>query len=336
MSDAIACPSCLKRFKWTPRIAGKRVTCHCGQKFVAPEAPGGAVVPVYETGAKKPEPKQEDDTYELNFDDPAEDAPKRKAQHAGATKCPDCNAPVNPGAVVCVRCGYNLAAGEKIKTAVGAAPAEDDGDARAPVQDSADLPPSAMSSRSRLDAGIAEDMAKQHRFRNVILPTVYVSLGVVLILLCGLVVAPIAQSGLIFGGGGGGRLQIFGALMLQLAERLGLLLVLLFIAIVIAARLFGTSFGGLGEAVFKLIALVLFVGAVDLTTGLGMVVLLKEFAFAGFLLTFAILIATFLIVVYSLFDEIEIEEVMVMALFMIVGPIAYDAVVRPIIAGMFA
>lgn len=124
MSHAISCPGCLKRFGWTPRIAGRRMTCHCGQKFIAPDSPGGEVVPIYETRPAEVARKQRPpDTYDLADEKPekpenSKKSAKRSVAHANAEKCPSCNAPLKRDAVVCVRCGYNLAAGQRITTAV--------------------------------------------------------------------------------------------------------------------------------------------------------------------------------------------------------------------------
>lgn len=126
MSHAISCPACLKRFSWTPKVAGKRVTCHCGQKFITPDVPGGPVIPIYETeAADLATERPERETYDL-ADEPdtpakpqAAGQPERPAvAHAG--RCPNCNAPVKPDARLCVRCGFDLAAGEKLRTEVAA------------------------------------------------------------------------------------------------------------------------------------------------------------------------------------------------------------------------
>jgi hypothetical protein len=125
MPDALACPGCLKRFAWTPKVAGKRVTCHCGQKFIAPAAPGGEVVPIYETQA----PRREAEPYELADDDGSEhpasetrSTPHRAARHQDRIKCPDCNGPIKPEAVVCVNCGFDLASGRKLQTQAATLP----------------------------------------------------------------------------------------------------------------------------------------------------------------------------------------------------------------------
>lgn len=185
MSDAIACPGCLKRFAWTPRVAGKRVTCHCGQKFITPDAPGGDVVPIYETRAQDETKRRarEAETYELadepdvGTDEPTGPQPRtRSARHADATRCPDCNAPVKPTAVVCVRCGFDLSAGSKLQTEVADEVGADDEPAGIPSGVAADPMSLGTSPIARALAN-REDEVRLSRFREFFAPLAMVCLG---------------------------------------------------------------------------------------------------------------------------------------------------------------
>src|SRR5690606_21099516 len=84
-----------------------------------------------------------DALYDLAEDEPARPArtaPQAAvtipAQQAGA-RCPSCSAPMQPGAVLCVNCGFNLKTGKKMGTAVG-------GPAPPPIQPAA-APPAARA-----------------------------------------------------------------------------------------------------------------------------------------------------------------------------------------------
>ncbi len=184
MPHALACPGCLKRFAWTPKLAGRRVTCHCGQKFVAPDAPGGPVVPIYETGPKAPEKSKRPprETYDLASDD---DPPPRKTKadtpkprHDG--KCPGCNAPLKPDAVVCVRCGFNVTEGQRIKTDVAkdAPPPTEEAVPEARASDAPGPDPLAFGSSPIARALAArEDELKPSRARERYVPTAMISLA---------------------------------------------------------------------------------------------------------------------------------------------------------------
>ena len=81
------------------RLAGKRVKCKCGAAIAIP-APVVA------------EPEALDDLSLL-----------AEGESIDGPSCPSCRAVLSLGAVVCVRCGYNLKTGRKMATAADAAPA---------------------------------------------------------------------------------------------------------------------------------------------------------------------------------------------------------------------
>jgi hypothetical protein len=88
-----ACPACGKRYRWNPQFAGRSAKCGCGAKLVVPSEP------------------------------PVEPAPQPDGIEA---KCPSCSAPLAPGAVLCVNCGYNLKTGKKLSAVVVETDGEDD------------------------------------------------------------------------------------------------------------------------------------------------------------------------------------------------------------------
>ena len=183
MPDAIQCPSCEKTFRWSRQIAGRRVKCACGQKFTVPDDPDGAVIPA----AMPAPPKPQLQTFELSEPDDTPAPPPTR--QAGGTllenpgQCPSCNGKIADGAVVCILCGYNLAAGGRIDTRVETAPQE-------PEQSDAD--PDASASVDALTAygtsaaarALAErqDERQVSAFRETVAPIVLLIVGVLFIL----------------------------------------------------------------------------------------------------------------------------------------------------------
>ncbi len=125
------CQACGKQYTWKPELAGKRAKCKCGQMMTVPQQ------------LHSDEPDL-DALYDLAEDEPARPArtaPQAAvtipAQQAGA-RCPSCSAPMQPGAVLCVNCGFNLKTGKKMGTAVG-------GSAPPPIQPPAARPAAAIA-----------------------------------------------------------------------------------------------------------------------------------------------------------------------------------------------
>ncbi|MFW6032948.1 MAG: hypothetical protein ACOCTI_06215 [Phycisphaeraceae bacterium] len=137
----VACPHCGKEYRWKPEIAGRKVRCKCGHKFRLPQEPGGAPEPLDggQSASSPPPPAPrprsrpsskpsssggDANTYELALPEDGEDeAAGSGGESAGAAAeqhCPGCNRVLKPGAVICINCGYNLAAGEKLSTDIGA------------------------------------------------------------------------------------------------------------------------------------------------------------------------------------------------------------------------
>lgn len=115
MSDSkqrVNCPSCDKGYRWQPALVDRRVTCkQCGVEFRVPDAPGIGVL-------IEPDPIDQTDTYELDYDAKA-DIPASPIHHAAPAnngKCPSCNSPVREGAMLCLNCGFNMAEGKKLAT----------------------------------------------------------------------------------------------------------------------------------------------------------------------------------------------------------------------------
>lgn len=347
MPDAIACPGCLKQFAWTPKVAGKRVTCHCGQKFITPDAPGGDVIPIYETQAadavaQRQRPRE---FYDLATDEPADNTlatePRaRSAQHARATKCPDCNAPVKAEAIVCVRCGFDLSAGQKLRTDIQHDPG-DPGDADDPLAEAqgndeltrraALAAEPAIPVRTKLEDALAADLAKAHRFREVTLPLALLILGVALFLFNAVFMAPWSEDAKMWGGVGGKWASVMWVLLQGQIVAISLVGVLVVIGRLLCAGLLGADFGTPLIALLKITAFTLAFTGLAFTSYYGLNVLLEGFFAFGIILWYSLAGAAFFVVAYAIWDDIDQVEMGLMLAVVAVGLMMAYFAIWPII-----
>jgi hypothetical protein len=104
-----SCPTCRREFVWRPQIAGKNAKCKCGETVHVPEdaPPLEAPEPL-----DVPEPLDEDGAeYGVAADENAVE----QSHH----RCPSCGQAMQPGTVLCLACGYNIATRQRMHTAVG-------------------------------------------------------------------------------------------------------------------------------------------------------------------------------------------------------------------------
>lgn len=97
-----ACPGCGRRYRWKPRLAGKRVRCKCKTAFDAPEqAPVAAAVAGAGGGAGGEQGVR-----------------GAEADEAQGQTCPNCGTTAGAEAVICVHCGHNLVTGAQVQSTV--------------------------------------------------------------------------------------------------------------------------------------------------------------------------------------------------------------------------
>jgi hypothetical protein len=122
--------SCGKAFAAKDELAGKTVKCPGCQKPLKIPAAAPEKVATKSTASKpagaKPAPASPsggEDDYSLSADEPAPrpksdlfDEVGLKAAPKGTMPCPGCTEPLPPDAVICVKCGYNMKLGRKMKT----------------------------------------------------------------------------------------------------------------------------------------------------------------------------------------------------------------------------
>jgi DNA-directed RNA polymerase subunit RPC12/RpoP len=247
---SFTCPHCRKRFQWVPKIADRKARCpSCDKRIRIPMVPGRvaeAIDPLPES--HQPDPQPESDTYDLDLtgiDESIVEAPPTAAQQAAAQtgRCPACNQSINPGAVICIKCGYNLKKGKRLQTSVA------DGDAPdTPPAPDVTLPGSALASIAASPIAQAlqgrEDEAGDGRFVNLWLPLILIVLGIGVRLIEQLYFTGNATAG-------------FVAAATYIGVDLVLTIPLLLMAMILAVKILDVAFGPLGQALFKMVAVVL-------------------------------------------------------------------------------
>ena len=287
-----ACPHCGRQYRWKTKLAGRAAKCKCGGQFRVSAKPGDPAQPLEEAHPRREPPVErpaapttpiedhdhrhanadveieDDDTYALNL--PEERTP-RPAQASGSGKpaatvpaasagavdgrCPSCTQAITPGAVICVKCGFNLQEGRKMEVQVTA-----DADDGPPVGGTAaGAPDKIPSPRMPIASGVGtigsaasdeaeEALAKQQTFIDWILPPILIALGVMLHFLHASYFGADAVQGIL-------------GTIIAVGVRIVLWVPLLVFVLFAAAKLFDMSFGPLGLALFKLMGIALLPGA---------------------------------------------------------------------------
>jgi hypothetical protein len=142
-TTTFSCSGCGKKYVWKPELAGKTVKCKCGQGIPVPAAAASpAAAPARKPpaiskpalAAAAPARSEADDLYDLAADDAAPSPVRPAAASAApaivapvaipgmeddAYRCPSCNEPMQPGAIICASCGFNLKTGARETIARG-------------------------------------------------------------------------------------------------------------------------------------------------------------------------------------------------------------------------
>ncbi len=240
--QTFTCPHCRKRFQWTTKIADRKAQCpSCHKRIRIPTVPGRvaeAVDPLPEQ--PKPEAKDESNTYELDLtgiDETIVEPPPTPAQQAAAQtgRCPACNQSIKPGAVICIKCGYNLKKGKRMQTAVT--------DPDAPV-DTSNLPGGGMpgigSSSVLLALEEGEDDATDNKWQDVLIPAILLAVGL------------LWRVGVDILADGHGT----GYLIARTAIEALFVLPIMFIGTILIAMIMSTTFGSLLTTLMKLAAII--------------------------------------------------------------------------------
>jgi DNA-directed RNA polymerase subunit RPC12/RpoP len=238
------CPHCRKRFQWSPKIADRKAQCpSCAKRIRIPMVPGRvaeAVDPLPES--HKTQPKPESDTYDLDLtgiDESIVEAPPSAAQQAAAQtgRCPACNQSINPGAVICIKCGYNLKKGKRLQTAIA------DGDT--PETLPADIPGSSMASigTSPIARALSErkDELQPSKLIELWLPTAFMALGVAFTFFITWAFEDILTE----------QVGWIPRVLIGLGAQIILIVPIMLFAATLTVQMLGSSFGALMPGVFK-------------------------------------------------------------------------------------
>lgn len=251
ISKSFICPHCNKRFQWTTRIADRKAQCpSCSKRIRIPTVPGRVAEAIDPLPPATPKHGSDpaSSTYDLDLtgiDESVAEPPPTAAQQAAAQtgRCPACNQSINPGAVICIKCGYNLRKGKRLQTTIaegadaqtGALPASIAGSALAAVGGSSAVT-GALADR--------EDEVHASSFINFWLPLGLIVLGLAVRFVEQLYFTSDATAGAV-------------RAVTYVGVDLALTIPMLLAAMVIAVKLLDVAFGPLGQALFKLAAVVL-------------------------------------------------------------------------------
>lgn len=121
MSEKVICHGCGKKYKWDEQFAGRKVKCACGAVFrmelVTPPAPAESSTPKAPPKPKTPPPPPKREAGPLEL---ADEPPAPPVSATTPSNCPKCDSALQPGAVLCVSCGYHLKTGQSMRTSTAA------------------------------------------------------------------------------------------------------------------------------------------------------------------------------------------------------------------------
>ena len=319
MSDAsqrVTCPGCGKGYRWQSTLAGKKVPCkQCGETFTVPNAPGTGL-------ADHQAPVTEDGTYELDINEPASQTTHKTAPHNG--KCPSCNSPIRAAAVLCMNCGFNVAEGKKLKTAVAETPAEAEEIEK----------PDRHIRRLERDMATAADTHQQYLWQEYRLPIILLCVGLALSLINAFALTPQMNNILVSKGYTAlTNAQAIVSYFLSFAITLVMMLPLLLGGIFFMAAVLGSAFGNLFTAILKLLALTIFVVSLDHLVDLLLDLVTGGFGFIGWSVRLSVVLAAFYPICIKLFD-MESHEIIIMFLLYVIGPIAIGMLATIIVFNM--
>ena len=233
--NKFACRSCGRAYRVKTELVGKKVRCKCGNVMRMPEVHAAAVI---------------GDGYELALDEEVA-ATTNLATPAVSGKCPQCNVMLKPNAVICINCGLDLRHGQAVKTVVTDEPIA----ALQATGVSANLLAMA-SARSKLDQ---EDEGSNVFVR--MMPLIILIAGILIMYVNAYLSLRAAAS--VFGGTGAvDTVAAFVKGSITIGITVVLAVPLMFLSILIAARIGSISFGPLLAALFKLTVIAVGVGAV--------------------------------------------------------------------------
>jgi hypothetical protein len=130
MPIVVQCGKCGKKLKAPDRLAGKKAKCGCGCVLAIPAAAAdGGDIEVRKAPARvKSAGGRKRANVKVRSEADLDAAPMM------TFGCPGCKAPLNPGSVLCMKCGYDTRTGQKVNTATEAGAAAAIATGRRPVR----------------------------------------------------------------------------------------------------------------------------------------------------------------------------------------------------------
>ena len=363
-NDSVTCPACGKAYRWTERLAGRKVKCKgCESVFrmLASASDGTELVraasdraadepaPPPSPPANTPQPSQgpaDGGSYELELDEPASDSPPAPGappvdDGQPTMQCPSCNATIKASAVICIQCGFNLKKGKRLQTQVKAAAATQT-PAEAAPKDAPQAPAKAATpvvggtalkanleraaAKRALDNEMAQDTEREHYRKDRTIPLILIGVGAFLIFFNALVLVPQVQNPF-------GSTTVISLIVLIIVAlvwavvKLIVQLPLLLFGLFFMARLFGSSYGTLSVAMLKLLALATFLNGIDFCVNSGLDILTGGWGGIGVMMVrFSIAFGVFWALCSSLF-EMELVETFVLFCIMIIVPFMVMALI---------
>ncbi|MEO0964328.1 MAG: ABC transporter permease [Planctomycetota bacterium] len=324
-TESFSCPTCGKRYRWKPAMAGKKVACkQCGEKLRVPAEPGGVtevvggvssvVAPVQASA-----PADSAAGYELSDESIAEPTPRVSAPDG---KCPSCNQRMKPGAVLCMNCGFHLETGTRLNTSVGGDEPVGGKKTKRNAAPAAGVDVDQMSKavfdgRSRVDdAALDADLERENRWKYFYTPLILIGVGLVWTAINVGLLGPLANEASPITQAQGGGTAVSNGIRAAIVAinffiRLLIQVPLTLIGLFVVANLFGTSFGTLGSAMLRLLAVIIVVGAFNDTMDLGLDIVTGGFGGIGFMLKVSLsLLVFFGVAMWQL--ETDVLETMVL------------------------
>ncbi len=296
MSDKVRCPACGKAYRWKDDLAGRKVKCKCGEVFrmTAPGSPAPSAPVVGSVTDKTGELSDGYDLHDTGLHAPAHGAAPGSSSD-GDGRCPSCNQPVKPNAVICINCGFNLKSGQRLQTAVGK-PTEE-----APIGGKATAALTGGTSRIAKAVEDREDDTPTPKWKDLYLPAALIVLGVAVTFL---------QA---FYFGDPDDRATFAEAAIAVGVKLVISVPVLFVAMLLAVKLLDVAFGPLGQALFKLVAIALGPDAIG-----GIIAVAIGGGIMGWFAGFMVSIIAFWVLLSVLLDLEAMEALYMMGLIWLV------------------
>lgn len=324
-SDRLICPFCEKRYRYRAELAGRKVRCGgCEAKLQVPEA-GGAFEVIENPPDRNPDADGGD--YDLSEPPPGPGGSGGSAGGSAQHRCPSCNASVKPTASLCVNCGFDLKEGKRLETRVEQEASENDPQPRNNGP-SSDFHEPRASGLDR-DALAAETQALHFR-QETLYPLILLGAGLALLLFNAMVLFPKALNSSVWAQAFAMQVDWLDSVWLYTkatGAQIIMQLPLMVAAIFLTAALFSSSYGTLGKAMIKLLALVLLVSCFEDGVYLLLDIWTGGFGGIGFLLVAALSIAVFFSLAMPLFD-MDVNEAFVLWFITLIGPWVINLFVR--------